>query len=127
MDDELDLNYLVFSGYQHFLLITWILFTPFKMFQPFPKQQSLDSSKLKEFVDDNFKFGENSRKFSKLVENTVGKREIACNEQLLLFSQCFQRLVLQTRKKKDLLGKGLNKMIIFMIMKCFREKKGHPL
>ena len=26
----------------------------------------------------------------KRVENTVGKEEIACNEQFLLFPQCFQ-------------------------------------
>ena len=39
--------------------------------------QILDSSKLKEFVDDNFKFDENGRKLSKWVENTVGKGEIA--------------------------------------------------
>ena len=32
-----------------------------------------DSSKLKEFADNNFKFDENGRKFSKSVENTVGK------------------------------------------------------
>ena len=32
-----------------------------------------NSSKLKEFADDNFKFDENSRKFSKWLENTVGK------------------------------------------------------
>ena len=38
----------------------------------------LDSSKLKEFADDNFKFDENGRNFSKWVENTVGKGEIAC-------------------------------------------------
>ena len=31
---------------------------------PFPKQQSLDSSKLKEFADDNSKFDVNDRKFS---------------------------------------------------------------
>ena len=41
--------------------------------QPFPKQQISDSSKLKEFADDNFEIDENSRKFSKKVENT-GKR-----------------------------------------------------
>ena len=29
--------------------------------------------------DDNFKFDENGRKFSKRVENTVGKGEIASN------------------------------------------------
>ena len=30
-------------------------------FNPFPKRQILDSSKLKEFADDNFKFDENGR------------------------------------------------------------------
>ena len=38
------------------------------------RQQILDSSKLKEFADDNFKFDENGRKLSKQVENTVEKR-----------------------------------------------------
>ena len=45
---------------------------------------------LKEFADNNFKFDENDRKLSKRVENTVGKRKIACYEQFLLFPQCFQ-------------------------------------
>ena len=45
----------------------------------------LDSSKLKEFADNNFKFDENGRKLSKWVENTMGKGEIARNEQFLLF------------------------------------------
>ena len=36
------------------------------------RRQILDYSKLKEFADDNFKFDENRRKLSKLVENTVG-------------------------------------------------------
>ena len=40
-------------------------------------RQILDSFKLKEFADDNFEFDENGRKFSKWVENTVGKGEIA--------------------------------------------------
>ena len=43
----------------------------------FSKRQILDSSKLKQFEDNNFKFDENSRKFSKWVETTVGKGEIA--------------------------------------------------
>ena len=55
----------------------------------FPKQQILDTSKLKEVADDNFKFDENGEKFSKRVGNTVGKGEIACYEQFLLFQQCF--------------------------------------
>ena len=58
---------------------------------PFPKRQILDSSKLKESVDDNFKVDENGRKFSKWIESTVGKGEIARYEQFLLFPQCFQK------------------------------------
>ena len=52
---------------------------------------NLDSSRLKEFADDNFKFHENGSKLSKRVENTVGKGEIAHDEQFLLFPQCFQK------------------------------------
>ena len=58
---------------------------------PFPKQQFLDSSKPKEFAVDNFKFNENGGKFSKRLENTVGKGEIARFEQFLLFPWCFQK------------------------------------
>ena len=58
---------------------------------PLPDDKILDLSKLKQFADDNFIFDENSRKFSKRVENTVGKGEIACYEQFLLFPQCFQK------------------------------------
>ena len=58
---------------------------------PFPKRQIKDSSKLKDFADDNFKSDENGRKLSKPVENTVGKGEIARYEQFLLFPQCFQK------------------------------------
>ena len=54
------------------------------MGQLFPKQQILDSSKLKEFADDNFKFDENG------VENTMGKGEIALNEEFFLFPHFFQ-------------------------------------
>ena len=52
--------------------------------------ETLNSSKLKELTDDNFKFDENNRKFSKWFENTVGKGEIARDEQFLLFPQFFQ-------------------------------------
>ena len=55
------------------------------------RRQILDSSKLKEFADDNFKFDKNGRKLSKWVENTVGKGEIAHYEQFLHFPQCFQK------------------------------------
>ena len=62
------------------------------VFLPFPKRQILDLSQLKKFTDDNFKFDENDRKFSKRVENTVGKGEIARYEQFLLFPQCFLKI-----------------------------------
>ena len=58
---------------------------------PITRRLNLDWSKLKRFADDNFEFDENSRKFSKRVENTVGKGEIACYAQFLLFPQCFQK------------------------------------
>ena len=48
-------------------------------------RQILDSSKWKEFADDNFKFDENGSKLSKRVENIVGKGEIARYEQFFLF------------------------------------------
>ena len=57
------------------------------LFNPLPYNKILDWSKLKRI----FKFDENSRKFSKRVENTVGKGEIARYEQFLLFPQCFQK------------------------------------
>ena len=57
--------------------------------EPFLKQQILDSLKLKDFADDNFKFDENGRKFSERVENTAGKGEIARYKQFLLSPQCF--------------------------------------
>ena len=51
----------------------------------------LDSSKQKEFPDDKFKFDENGGKFTKRVENNVGRVEIARYEQFLLFPQCFKK------------------------------------
>ena len=59
-------------------------------FNPLLNNKFLDSSKLKGFADDNFKVDENGRKFSKWIENTVGKGEIACYEQFLIFPPCFQ-------------------------------------
>ena len=77
---------------------------------PFPKQQLLDSSKLKEFADENSNFDENGKKFLTRVENTTGKGEIARYEQFLLFPQCFQRLVLQTCKNHSLANDYLSRI-----------------
>ena len=59
---------------------------------------------MKEFADENFKLDKNGRKFSKGVENTMGKEEIAHNEQFLLFLQCFQK----PHKNQGLFGKALS-------------------
>ena len=69
-------------------------------FNPFPNDKSY-TSKLKEFVHDNFELNENGRKFSRWEK-----------EKLLVtsnfpFSSVFNRPVLQTRKNQGLFGKGL--------------------
>ena len=64
-------------------------------------------SKLKEFADDIFELDKNGRKFSKRVENTVEKEQIAHYKQFLLFPVFFKRLVLQTYEEQGLFGKGL--------------------
>ena len=51
----------------------------------------LDSFKMKEFADDNSKPDKNDWKFSRMVEITVEKGEIALHEQFLLFPLCFQK------------------------------------
>ena len=61
------------------------------LFLTLSQTTNLDPSELKEFAVDNFKFDKNNRKFSKSVENTVGKGKHAHYDQLLLFPQCFQR------------------------------------
>ena len=55
------------------------------------RRQILDSSKLKEFAEDNSKFDENGRKFYKWVEKNLGKGEIARYEQFFLFPQYLQK------------------------------------
>ena len=67
----------------------------------------LESSKLKGFADNNSKFDENGREFSKQGENTVEKGEIAHYKQFLLFPQCFQKTcTCRHIKTRDCLGKG---------------------
>ena len=78
---------------------------------PFPNDNILDRSKLREFSDDNFRFVENDTELSKQEENTVGKGEIAHYEQFLIFPLCFKK----THKNMGLFGKGL---IHYQTIKC---------
>ena len=78
-------------------------------FYPFPEQQILDSSKLKEYADDNFNLkNENGGRFSKRVENTMEKGEIAWYEQFLLFPQCFQKACTADTYKQGLVLERAN-------------------
>ena len=68
-----------------------------------PYVEILDSSKLREFADDNFRFDENGGTFSNRVENTV---LVTSN---FFFLHCvFKRLLLQIRKNQGLFEKVLN-------------------
>ena len=63
------------------MLPTELRLCNFQQFNTFPKRQILDSSRLREFADDNSKFDENRGKFSNRFENVRGKAEIAHYEQ----------------------------------------------
>ena len=78
------------------------------MINPLPDKKILDSSELKEFADDNFRYDENGRRFSKWVENTVGKGEIARYEQFLLFPQCFQKACFPGASKAVIVWEWVN-------------------
>ena len=67
-------------------------------FNPFPNDefQTLPNS---EFADDNCTLDENCGKFSKWIENTA--RNFSFSRSV------FKWLVMQTRKKQGLFGKGL--------------------
>ena len=68
----------------------------------------LDSSELKDFADENFKFDENGINLSKSVENTVGKGEIARYEQFLLFPWCFQKACFPEASKSVIVWEWVN-------------------
>ena len=94
------------AGYQHFLLFP-------QSFQKVSyaglgKELTLSQTtnfrvlQTKGFADNNFKFDENGRKFTKRSENTVGKGGNAHYEQFLLFPQFFQRTCATDRLKPGL-------------------------
>ena len=89
-----------------------IFFLSHWLFNPLPDDKFLDWSKLKEFADDNFSFDENGRKLSKREENTVGKGEIACYEQFLLFQLCFQNACFPGASKGVIVWEWVKAMVM---------------
>ena len=74
---------------------------------PFPNDKFLDSSKLKEFADDNFYFFTKMEESTlKRVEKIVGKGELADYEQFLLFPVFSKDLYCRHIKTRACLGKG---------------------
>ena len=87
-----------------------------------PKRQILESLELKELTDDNFRFDENGGKFSKRVENTMGKGEIATLRAIAPFPTAFLKDLYCRHVKKGLFGKGLKrkeKFVFYPFAKTF--------
>ena len=83
---------------------------------PITRRQILDCSKFKESADDNLKFYENNQKFSKWIENIVGKGEIACYEQFLLFPQCFQNVCFPGASKGVIVWEWVKSWLTLMLL-----------
>ena len=60
-----------------------------------------------ERVADNFEFNQNGIRFSKRVENAMGKGKLLVTSNSSFSHSVFKRLVLQTSKNQGLFGKGL--------------------
>ena len=77
-------------------IITARVFNPFQtihaqLVEFFTKQQTLDFTKSKELAENDFKFNKIGSKFSKWVENTVGKGEIAESRTISPFPTVFSK------------------------------------
>ena len=74
-------------------------------FNQITRRQILDSSKLKEFADDNFKLDE---KLSKRVKTLWEKEKLLFTSNFSFSHSVFRNLVSQGRQKVPLCGNGLN-------------------
>ena len=102
-----------------------------KTSEPITRRQILDSSKLNEFADDNFKFDKNGRRLSKQVENTVEKEKLLVTGNFSFSNSVFKRLISQGRQKVSLCGNGLNlyQMTNFTLVQiqsiCIQQNNHH--
>ena len=80
------------------------------IFNPLPDDKFSDSSKLREFADDNFKFDENGRKLSEQEENTV-EGKITRYEQFLLFPVFSKGLFPRGVKRCHCVGMGKSPVV----------------
>ena len=68
-----------------------------------------------------FQINENGRKLSKRVENTVGKGEIARDEQFLLFPQCFEKACFPGASKGVIVWEWVNATILEILPKIYQN------
>ena len=75
---------------------------------PFPNEKILDSSKLKVFADDNFKFDENGQRVLQMGRKHCGKRRNCSLRAISPFPTVFSKKDLYCRhvKTSACLGKG---------------------
>ena len=96
----------------------------FFSFNPFPND-FLDSSKLKEFTDDNSKFDENGGKFSKRRRKHCVKRRNCSLWAISPFPTVFSKdLHCKQLKNKGLFGEELNKKNLYISLPflCYSGK-----
>ena len=80
---------------------------------PIPKQQILDSSKLKEFAEDNSELMKTAERSLKGWKTLWEKEKLLLTSNFSFSHGVFKRLVLQIHKNKGLFGKGLKKVKIY--------------
>ena len=98
----LELSYLP-SLFIHLFILLLLLFF---QFNPFPNDK-LDSSKFKEFVDDNFELEENGEKLSRKDRKRCGKRRNCSLRAISPFPTVFSKdFYCRHVKTRACLGKG---------------------
>ena len=93
---------------EHVSLVPDLHCSPARVVNLFPKQQILDSSKLKEVADNNFEYDKNAGKFTKKGRKHWEKEKLLVTSNFSFSHSVFKRLALQIRKNKDLFWKGLS-------------------
>ena len=92
---------------EHVSLVPDLHCSPAQVVNLFPKQQILDSSKLKEVADNNFEYDKNAGKFTKKGRKHCGKRRNCSLRAISPFPTVFSKdLHCRYVKTRTCFGKG---------------------